>query len=369
MRRLSNRCLSVLAGVVFLWAAYRAVGFAVTPSEAITYNHYASRPFMEILAGPFHPANQVLHTMLCYLVLRVFRLSEWALRLPSLLGLLFYFWAAVRLCRAVCRSEAKALLCALVFILNPFTVGWLPVAGGVWAGAACFLLALGTLTDHTVSLARASLLLGIASGFHISFLFVSVASLLLFLHFDFWGVRTVKFWDAINRLILPFALLIFALWSITLLNRRESFRVELLCVVLFPGLLVLALPQLVKRRQISLQAGVLAVALAFCFLPGKLPDLFHQGAEAGMPKIARALRDQIRRGQLHAIVVKTSDYLIEPMNLYRRRYALGAVQPVDPETKPSAAEYFILPSQELPTVPATKLFENRGIVLWMRRES
>ncbi len=368
MRRIFNRWLSFAAALVFFWAAYRAVALAIVPLEAISYNHYASRPIMEILTAPFHPANQMLHAMLCHLMVRWFRLTEWAFRLPSLLGMICYFWASVRLCRAVCRSENKAFACALVFIVNPFTVGWLPVVGGVWAAAAFFLLALKTLTGHTVSLARASLLLGLACGFHISFCLPSIALLLLFLHFDFWGLRTISFWDAIDKAALPFALVIFALWCIPLLNRREPFRIEWLCVVLLPGLLVLAMPRLTQQRQFSLVAAGLALALAISFIPGKLPDLFHQGPEAGMPKVARALRDQIRRGQVHAIEITTPYNLIEVMNFYRRRYALGAVQPVRQETKPTAAEYFILPAQTRPPLPATKLFENRGIVLWMHKE-
>ncbi len=373
MRRLSNRGLSILAGIVFLWAAYRAVAMAITPPEAITYNHYASRPVMEILTSPFHPANQVLHTLLCHLVFRLFRVTEWALRLPGLVGLLFYFWAAVRLCRAVCRSDGMALVCAAVFIANPFTIGWLPVAGGAWAGAGCFLIAVrlfaaywGDPQRHTILLTQASFALGLASGLHISYSVLSIGLILLFLHFSFWRGRMVKLSDAGHRLILPFALLTFSLWCIPLLNIREPFRIEWLCVILLPGLVTLSIPWLVQNRTLSLVSAALALVLAFALVRGNLPDLFHQGPEAGMPKVARALRDQIRRGQVHAIEVKTHVNLIEPMNFYRKRYALGAVQPIRPETSPESAEYLILPSTAPPPAGTTKLFENRGIVLWMR---
>lgn len=378
--RVSDRLLLALGLAVLSWAVYRSVTTAVTVDEAITYNHYASRPVMDILTAPYHPANQVLHTLLCRLSLRFLRVTEWSLRLPALVGLLFYFWAAINLSRVLCRTHSGAVLASAVFLASPFSVGWLPVSSGTWMGAACFLFALENLlpnlwresTEPPPALGTASLLMGLATGFHLSFVFPVLATILIFWHFNFWGGYRFAFWVIVNQLILPALLVLFSLWAIPLLNIQGPFRVDLVPVVLVPGLLALSLPWLVSRRAAWQSAAAISVLLIVLpWIPGvrslgTLPDLFHAGPEAGMPKVARALRDELRRHELHAVQVKTSDQLLEPMNFYRRRYALGAIQPVGSETATQSAEYIVLLTSELAKSPLPdrlKLFEHRGITL------
>ncbi len=376
----ARRVLFALALVIFIWAAYRSVATAVTVNEAITYNHYASKPVSEILSAPYNPANQILHTLLCRLFFRFFRVKEWSLRLPALLGLLVYFWAAFRLCRCVCKGSASALIASAVFIASPFSVGWLPVSTGCWMGAGFFLLALQKLlvnlwlrpAESPPGVGAASLLFGFSAGFHISFVLPILATLFIVLHFNFWGVRQLAFWTAVNRLILPCGLLFFALWAIPLLNLRASFQTDSLFVVLIPGLIVLSLPGLVKRPEVWHVSALLAVVLVLLpCVPGVknfmiVPNLFHAGPEAGMPKVAMALREDLRRNKMHAVQVKASDRLIEPINFYRRRYALGAVQPLQTGSPAENAEYLILLPEDRrirPNSGHVKIFENRGISL------
>jgi len=376
-----GRSLFSLALVIFIWAAYRSVTVAITVNEAITYNHYASKPVMEILSAPYNPANQILHTLLCRLFLHLFRVTEWSFRFPALLGLLFYFWAAFRLCRRTCKGSASALIASAVFIASPFSVGWLPVSTGCWMAAGFFLLSLEKLlvnlwirpTESSPGVGAASLLFGLSAGFHISFIFPIVATIFIVLHFSFWGGHRVAFWTAVNRLILPYGLLFFALWAIPLLNLRAPFQTDSVFVVLIPGLTTLAIPGLVKRSEIWHVSILLAVVLVVLpWIPGVknfivVPNLFHAGSEAGLPKVARALRDDLRRSKVHAVQVKGSDYLIEPMNFYRRRYALGAVQPLQVSSTPGNAEYqILLPGNvdALQNSGAVRIFENRGISLF-----
>ena len=374
--RFGRQALIALAVLVFLWAAYRSVTVALTVSEAITYNHYASKPVIEILTAPYNQANQVLHSLLCRLVLQFFRVTEWSLRLPGLLGLLFYFWTAIRLCQAVCKTRSRALLAAAVFVANPFSVGWLPVSSGSWMGAGCVLWAMKFILpkpaeqdSETPNVFIASLLMAAAIGFNISFLFVAVAIVLLILHFNFWGRRWLPLWTAVNQLVLPGLLLVFALWAISFLNLAGPVHLDLVFVVLIPGLCALSFA--VQRNVWRVTVPLACFLLLLPWVPGfdtfgTVPDLFHLGPEAGMPRVARALRDRLRRGKIRSIQVKTSDRLVEPMNFYRRRYALGAVQPVRRETSEEGVDYLILLPQDLASLavkPRTKLFEYRGIVL------
>lgn len=67
------------------------------------------------------------------------------------------------------------------------------------------------------------------------------------------------------------------------------------------------------------------------------------------------------------IQISASEPLIEPLNFYRRRYALGAVQPVVPGTPPALADYSILLERDLSRLqglPHTQIF-NKGSVYLM----
>ena len=348
---MTRRAVRALAVLVFAWAAYRSAAVGITVSEAVTYNHYASQPLLQILTAPYHPGNQILHTLSCWLVLRVFRLTEWSFRLPGLIGLMLYFWAAGKLCRSVCGTQVRSAIATLLCVLNPFTIGWLPVSSGVWTAAALFLLAARNCYDFLkrgdadkATLGKTSVLLGLAAGFDISFLIPAVALLLTFLHLNFWGMRKLRFWDTINLLLLPAFVTVFALWGIPLLNRQGAVRFELSLVVLLPALLALSLPKLVDSTSTWKLAGGTAVlgALAIFVLLrldiAYLRDRFHQGPERTANKAARALRDDIRRSVgVRPIQVKASQVLIEPLNFYRKRYALGAVQPILPVAATGAA--------------------------------
>jgi hypothetical protein len=371
----------VVAALVFLWAAYRSATVAITASEAVTYNHYASQPLLKILTAGYNPANQILHTVSCWLVLRVFRVTEWWLRLPSLMGLLFYFWAASKLCRSVCKSPARSSFATLICVCNPFTVGWLPVSSGAWTAAALVLLSAGmflqNLERHRQSakaIGRASLLLGVASGFDISFLIPAFALMFVFLHLNFWGYRNLNFWDAIHQVVLPALLVTFVIWAIPFLNNQTPVRFELSCVLLVPVLCVLSVPWLVDARDTWKLAGGTAALGTLCIVlllrsdTGSIPNWFRQGPEQTMASVARALRDEIRlSAALRAVHVTTSPALAEPFNFYRRRYGLGAVQPYSPEMAVSAADYLVLLPEGLAVwdrTPKTIIFSAGQISLF-----
>lgn len=383
---MERNVVKVAALLVFAWAAYRSVASSITVSEAITYNHYASQPLLQILTAAYNPANQVLHTLSCWLVLRVFRLTEWSFRLPGLIGLVLYFWAAGKVCRCVCGTPAKSAIATLICVVNPFTVGWLPVSSGVWSAAALFLAAarecfyfLKRGDADRAGLGKASLLLGLAAGFDISFLIPTVALFFTFLHLNFWGVRTLRLWDSINLLLLPSFLVVFAIWAIPVLNMQGAIRVELSFVVLLPALLTLWLPVLVdsvNAWKLAIGTAVLGALAIFALLRvdvAYIPDRFHQGQEKTVNNVARALRDDIRHSVLiRPIQVTASEPLREPLNFYRKRYALGAVQPILPiaaAVTPVGVDYLALLPKDLSNSDLLidrKIFTSDGISLFTR---
>lgn len=303
-----KRIVLVLYSLVFLWAAYRSVTQAITVNEAVTYNHFASHPNLQIVTSPYNPSNQILHSLLCRLVLRVFRVTEWSLRIPSLLGLLFYLWAGFRLCTRASNSNLACGVAAIAIAVNPFTVGWLPESTGIWMAAGWFFWALNRLLDYSGregDLWPASLALGIAVGFQFSFHFPALVLIFVILHFEFWGARRISGWQAINQLILPGSLLAFSLWIIPFLNARTTKispadLLQMDWVVLLPGLAVLSIPGLVTTNVWRVSATCLLLLLTpIVTLPSLklayVPDRFHAGPESALPKVARALREELRR--------------------------------------------------------------------------
>src|SRR5436189_1689879 len=68
---------------------YRAWAQPITTDEAFTYNLYVDGPASKIFTY-YDANNHVLHTILCRMSVKLFGLSEFTMRIPSLLGGLFY---------------------------------------------------------------------------------------------------------------------------------------------------------------------------------------------------------------------------------------------------------------------------------------
>jgi hypothetical protein len=127
---------------VFGWNVYRAAALAITHDEALTYCCFVRLGPGTILSPKYYDANNhVLHTLLAWGSVRLFGLSEFALRLVSLLGGLLYLVMARRLCRLLCGPGALALLGLLLLALNPFVLDYLVAARGYGLGLGLSLLA------------------------------------------------------------------------------------------------------------------------------------------------------------------------------------------------------------------------------------
>ena len=352
----------------FAWVVYRSASTGVTVSEASAFNHFVAKPITAIATLPFDPANNVLNSLATRQVLQIFRLTEWSLRLVNLVGLLLYFAVAWRFGAA-----------GIFFVLNPFVLGWLPESSGLWMACGLYLFAFHRLAVspfHPKNLAICSLCLALAVGFHFSFLIPVVTLVLLYLHFEYWGLRRISLSQAVYGLLLPGALLLFACWILPLLaiknigGLRSGF-LSVSWIALLPGLFAVAISFTRHNRQsakICGAAGGILLGLALLFTHMGLTQWTRIGnrpPELAMPKVARALRDDLRRHEPKPVTIAASQNLWEPLNFYRRRYALGAVTSVLPPNQSATADYVILLAQDqAPAAGTTRIFTNGSIGLY-----
>jgi uncharacterized membrane protein len=199
-----------LIALVFALNVYRAAIQSCTVDEATTYNNFASKSVTEIFTLPYDANNQILHTILCRWAVRTFGVSELALRIPSLLGGLLFLAMSYRLCRLYFGRGwlFLAVLCGLA--INPLTLDFLSIARGYGLAAGLFLVACDQLSRHLLEpawnprrLTRASFALGMATAANLTFSIPAIALVLVFLHLEMWERRRLRFWDAVNQLIVP----------------------------------------------------------------------------------------------------------------------------------------------------------------------
>src|SRR5947209_6902870 len=88
----------VYLGALWLVCLYRAITQSIVHDEALTYQLYLAAPFGEMF-HTYSANHHFLNTLLMYLSVSVFGLSEWSMRLPALAGAALYFAAVYRLAR------------------------------------------------------------------------------------------------------------------------------------------------------------------------------------------------------------------------------------------------------------------------------
>lgn len=127
-----------LAGALFLVNIYRAATQSITHDEAVAWGWFLLGPFSQVFgseAGNHHP----LHSFLCKIAVEAFGVSEFSLRIPSLLGGLLYFAAVLRLSALMFGRLALFFVSVAALSLNPFTLDYLSCSRG-YGGALALLL-------------------------------------------------------------------------------------------------------------------------------------------------------------------------------------------------------------------------------------
>ncbi|MHC5209142.1 MAG: hypothetical protein ACYTG2_00305 [Planctomycetota bacterium] len=171
----------VLLIVVFALDVYRAVTQSITHDEALTFHYYVPGPIANIFTN-FGANDHVLHTLLAWVSVRLFGISEWALRLPALFGGLLYLVSSLRVCRRVFGGGWTFLLAFGLLALNPLLLDFQSMARGYGLGLGLSMYAianlLGALAGHETGrpgtgphgrLFRASAALGLSVAANLTF--------------------------------------------------------------------------------------------------------------------------------------------------------------------------------------------------------
>jgi Dolichyl-phosphate-mannose-protein mannosyltransferase len=153
---------------VFCLNVYRAVNQSITTDEAFTYNRYVSSPSAGLVEH-FDANNHILNSLLAKASIAVFGLSEWSLRLPSLLGGALYLFAAYRLCFLLFGGGAWSFLTTALLSTNPLLLDHLSAARGYGLSLAFVLLAVYELIRAAeVKSSRPLYAAGVFCGFSIA---------------------------------------------------------------------------------------------------------------------------------------------------------------------------------------------------------
>ena len=165
---------------IFVLNIYRAATQSITIDEAFTWSSFASQPMAGLFA-PYNVNNHVLNSLLIRLSVTLFGLSEFALRLPSVLAGGLYLASTWRIAALLFGRGPWALATAALLSLDPLLLDHLSAARGYgeslafWLAAVCCLVrALDDSEEH--HLFSAGILCGLAMAASPTALFPVVAT-------------------------------------------------------------------------------------------------------------------------------------------------------------------------------------------------
>jgi hypothetical protein len=222
----------IWTGLALLWLAllvttniYRAATQAITTDEAFSY-HLFIAPKTLALFNTFDANYHVLHTLLCFVSVKAFGLSELSLRLPSLLACVLYYAAVCRIARQLFKVSPLFLLAVILLTVNPLMLDHMSIARGYGMALALFAWAFSEALSYQASprkdrvLVRASVLLGLSVAANLTFFFPAAA---LFVILSAMAVGSgERIWNVVDRLLLPGAVCAFLLLVLPLSNLRAG---------------------------------------------------------------------------------------------------------------------------------------------------
>jgi uncharacterized membrane protein len=214
-----NRLAWFLLLAVFATNVYRAVTQSITIDEAYTYLKFVSKPFAGLFE-PFDANNHVLNTLLERLSVAIFGVSEWSLRLPSLIGGAIYLVVTCRICFLLFGGGLCSLLTTALLTTNPFVLDYLSAARGYGLALAFLLLAIYGLiramaTRHGGYLYLAGISSGLSIAAHLTSVFpiAAVTAAFIVVNAKTGSLRLKPLWDelAVPAILVCFALLVLPL--------------------------------------------------------------------------------------------------------------------------------------------------------------
>lgn len=192
----------LLLALLFVANVYRAATQSITIDEAFTYNHLLTKG--HDFATEVSPFNDTLNAWLAGISIRALGVSEFSMRLPSLLGGLLYFVALFLLCRLLF-GESRWLLAAVSLnALNPFLLDYFSAARGYGMALAFWTLGAYALarwlmeegtddTRRTALATAAGIAFGLAIASHLTESFAVAAIVAAFAALGLAEQRSIRF--------------------------------------------------------------------------------------------------------------------------------------------------------------------------------
>jgi hypothetical protein len=126
--------------LAFGLAVYRAKTQTIAHDEALEYEWFLDGSVEHVLI--YNPANHVLFTLLAKPIVWSLGVTEFHLRVPSLLGAAIYLLAGYLLCRRLFGEGLLLFLSVALLALNPQIVDFMAGARGYILGLACLMVAM-----------------------------------------------------------------------------------------------------------------------------------------------------------------------------------------------------------------------------------
>ena len=124
----------------FALSVYRAKAQSIAHDEALTYEWFLDQGVEQVLH--YNPANHILQTLFAKPIVKKLGVSEFTLRLPTLLGAAVYLLAAYFLCRRLFGEGLVFILSVAMLVLNPQVMDFMAAARGYSLGLAGIAVAM-----------------------------------------------------------------------------------------------------------------------------------------------------------------------------------------------------------------------------------
>jgi hypothetical protein len=162
---------------------YRAKTQSITCDEAYSYELWISQPLSRMYVA-YDASNHVLQTLLSKISVAAFGVSEFTLRLPTLLAGFLYFIAVYRLSKLIFGQGGLFLLSVSVLSLNPLLLDLLSAARGyglalAFCAWALFFMVKGP-PQSPYQMLRLAILLALSVSSNVTFLFIDAGLAALF---------------------------------------------------------------------------------------------------------------------------------------------------------------------------------------------
>ncbi len=302
-----TRLAQALALAILALNVYRAAVCSITIDEAFTYNSFVRPPLAQILTT-YDANHHVLHSLLAKAFVSAFGVSEFTLRLPSLLGGALYLWAVFALARIIFGSRPMLVLSVALLSLNPLVLDYMSMARGYGAGLGLWLLALHQAIHWPASpgplqLRMLALTLAASVGFNLIFIPPGLALV------AWCAISMAKdkgAWDRLlNHLLIPGAVVTFLILVLPLAH-AERYHFYLGEKTLWQSILSISSASLLQKMH-WLPARIPTWEETVWVLANRIPwaaaALMLLGIPAGIHTLQRAKRTEANRLGIAMIVI------------------------------------------------------------------